>query len=224
MMADKTGWNMLKIALAAIMTLMLLPAAADTAAIDNERVTVRDFTLTPDGGGFTPDAAHPYVILMPEGGALRRQQGASQSTTRHAAGDAIYGDAAQAAPTFTAISGPAHLIAVTLKDKAPAGFLANKSGLPLAFPRPGSRKVLENARVRVWDYTWIAGRATPMHFHDKEVVVIYRGYGDLSSTTPDGKTVINAYRRGDIKFNKADRIHSESLVRGEQSAMMVELK
>jgi hypothetical protein len=32
--------------------------------------------------------------------------------------------------------------------------IENKSGYPLGFPRPGSKKLLENARVIVWDYTW----------------------------------------------------------------------
>ena len=41
------------------------------------------------------------------------------------------------------------------------------------------KKLLENARVIVWDYTWTPGVATPMHFHDKDVVVYYQEDGDL---------------------------------------------
>lgn len=215
---------MLKIMLAAVAAVMAFPAAAQTIAIDNDRVTVRDIALAPGDAGFTPDAAHPYVILLPDGGALRQRLGARQDEAKHASGDAIYGEATQAAPTFTAVSGKTHLVAVTLKENAPSGALTNKSGLPLAFPRPGSRKVLENGRVVVWDYTWTPGRATPAHYHDKDVVVVYRKDGALASTTRDGKTVTNDYRRGAIKFNKADRAHFETLVRGEQSATILELK
>src|SRR5689334_8804543 len=99
---------MLKIALAAAAALMILPAAAETAAIDNEWVTVRDLSLMPGGAGFTTDAVHPYVILMPEGGVLRQRIGARQSQGKHAPGDAIYGESTRAAATFTAVSGKTH--------------------------------------------------------------------------------------------------------------------
>ena len=64
----------------------------------------------------------------------------------------------------------------------------------LAFPRPGVKKLLENARVIVWDYTWTTGVATPMHFHDKDVVVFYLEDGDLQSTTPKGEKTVNPYK------------------------------
>jgi hypothetical protein len=34
---------------------------------------------------------------------------------------------------------------------------------PPAFPREGSRKVLENSRVVIWDATWPKGKATLLH-------------------------------------------------------------
>jgi hypothetical protein len=114
-------------------------------------------------------------------------------------------------------------IVIDLKDH-PVAPIANTSGYPLAFPRPGSRKILENARVIVWDYTWTPGVATPMHFHDKDVVVVYLEDGDLKSTTPDGKATVNSYQFGAVKFNLRDRTHTETLVRGKQHAIITELK
>jgi len=102
--------------------------------------------------------------------------------------------------------------------------LVNKTGLPAAFPRPGSKKLFENARVVVWDYTWTPGLATPMHFHDKDVVVYYFEDGDLQSTTPSGEKTVNAYKPGMIRFNLRDRSHSETLIRGKQHGIMTELK
>jgi hypothetical protein len=102
--------------------------------------------------------------------------------------------------------------------------LANTSGYPLAFPRPGSKKLLENERVIVWDYTWTRGVATPLHFHDKDVVVVFLEDGDLLSTAPDGKTVLNAYTAGAVRFNLRDRTHTETLIRGKQHAIITELK
>src|SRR5581483_2229553 len=45
---------------------------------------------------------------------------------------------------------PAKAIVITLKDKVVPP-IANTSGFPNAFPRPGNIKVYEDARVIVWD-------------------------------------------------------------------------
>lgn len=112
---------------------------------------------------------------------------------------------------------------IDLKDH-PVAPIGNTSGYPLAFPRPGSKKIFENERVIVWDYTWMLGVATPMHFHDKDVVVVFLEDGDLSSTTPDGKVTVNSFKPGAVRFSPRDRIHTETLVRGKQRAIITELK
>jgi hypothetical protein len=114
-------------------------------------------------------------------------------------------------------------IVIDLKDH-PVAPIPNTTGYPLAFPRPGSKKILENDRVIVWDYTWTPGVATPMHFHDKDVVVVFLEDGDLSSTTPDGKVVVNSFTPGAARFNPRGRTHTETLVRGKQHAIITELK
>jgi hypothetical protein len=83
---------------------------------------------------------------------------------------------------------------------------------------------LENARVTVWDFSWTLGKPTAMHFHDKDVVVVYLGNGELTSTTPDGKKTVNSYVFGQSKFNARDRSHSELLTKGSQRVIAIELK
>ena len=117
----------------------------------------------------------------------------------------------------------AHEVVVALKDYR-AAVVANTTGLPAAFPRPGAVRVLDNDRMTVWHYTWTPGVPTPMHFHDKDVVVAFRYDGTLKSVTPDGTSVSNPYKAGDIRFNKANRSHYEELTTDRQSAVMVELK
>jgi hypothetical protein len=102
--------------------------------------------------------------------------------------------------------------------------IENKSGYQLAFPRPGTKKLFENDRVIVWDSTWTPGVATPMHFHDKDVVVVFLEDGDLKSTTLDGKEVVNKYTTGTVRFNQRDRTHTETLINGKQRAIITELK
>jgi hypothetical protein len=112
---------------------------------------------------------------------------------------------------------------IDLKEH-PSPAYKNTTPYPLAFPRPGSKKILENERVIVWDYTWTPDVATPMHFHDKDVVVYYFDDGDLQSTTPSGEKTVNSYKPGMIRFNLRDRSHTETLIRGKQHGIMTELK
>jgi quercetin dioxygenase-like cupin family protein len=102
--------------------------------------------------------------------------------------------------------------------------LANSSGYPLAFPRPHVKKLFENDQVIVWDYAWRKGEPSPMHFHDKDTLVVYEADGALQSTTPDGKITVNENKFGDVRFNKRDRVHTELLLHGQAHAVITELK
>ena len=132
-------------------------------------------------------------------------------------GDAVF------VPKGTSPKTAGRSIVIDLKDH-PVAPIENTSGYPPAFPRPGAKKLLENERVIVWDYTWELGVATPMHFHDKDVVVVFLEDGDLKSTTPDGQDTVTAYTSGTARFNTRNRTHSETLVRGKQRAIITELK
>jgi hypothetical protein len=116
-----------------------------------------------------------------------------------------------------------HEIVVDIKDvNIPP--IPNPTGYPLAFPREGARKVLENNRVIIWDYTWTPGKPTVMHFHDKDVVVVYLADGKLKSTTLDGKSVVNTISFGLTTSNAPNRTHSEEVVEGKARAVITEFK
>jgi len=168
--------------------------------IDNDRVTVWDVTWT--NGQLNPARGNDRDVV------------AMLLTGAHA-GTASFG----AKPGNV---GERSLI-IELKDH-PVAPLENKTGYPLAFPRPHVKKLLENDRVIVWSYRWNPGEPTPMHFHDKDVVVVYLEPTALTSTTPAGAKTLNEYKAFDIRFNKRDRTHTELLEHGTGSAMMMELK
>ena len=195
------------IALVALSFVASTAAAADVAPlIQNNRVIVWD--VTPGGKAPATNPAHDVVTFV-----IRGDQAKSQ-------GEVLYrvrGAVSEPAPADT------RRIVIELQD-AKVAPLANASGYPLAFPRPGSRKLFENERVVVWSYTWTPGVATPMHFHDKDVVVTYLADGALTSTDAQGKAVVNPHHFGYTKFNARDRVHTELLARGQGSAMMAELK
>ena len=186
---------MLKSGLFAFLFLCLSAACfAGSPTIDNDRVTVWDL-----GGEKTADHDYVAVSLTKKGTAKWGHKG-----------DKVGRDGE-------------HTVLIELKDKTVAP-LANKTGFPNAFPRPHVKKLFENDRVIVWSYRWSPGEATPMHFHDKDVVVVYEEPTALKSTTPDGKETVNEYTDGQIKFNLRDRTHTETLMHGTGSAVMTELK
>ncbi len=117
----------------------------------------------------------------------------------------------------------ARWLVIEMKDH-PMPPYENRTGYPLAFPRPHVKKLLENERVIAWSYRWNPGEPTPMHFHDKDVVLVYLEPTALVSTTPDGKKTLNEHKAFDIRFNKGNRTHTESLAHGTGSAIMMELK
>jgi hypothetical protein len=114
-------------------------------------------------------------------------------------------------------------IVISLKND-PVAPIANTSGYPLAFPRPGAKKLLENAEVIVWDYLGTLGVPTPMHFHDKDAVLVYLDDGQLKSVSVDGKVTTSFFTFAEVTFNPRDRTHTETLLRGKQHAIITELK
>jgi hypothetical protein len=168
-------------------------------AIDNERVTVWDLRAS-DSEISTQMHACVFIRLMPLVVAYFPKCSAEGWD-----------------------AGLAGAVVIELKDH-PVPPLANASGFPNAFPRPGALKRLENDKVVVWDYTWTTGVPTPMHFHDKDVVVVYLENGALKSTTPDRQSVVNELSPRLIRFNARDRVHTEELVSGKSRAIITELK
>jgi hypothetical protein len=173
---------------------------ASSPLIDNDRVAVWDVTAA-DPNGPRPRGDSVWISLVDLGKAVVKPKG----TTADVSG----------------LGGRA--IVIDLKD-ARAQPIENKSGYPLAFPRPGVKKLLENDRVIVWDYAWTSGVPTPMHFHDKDVVVTYVETGALKSTTADGQASANEFKFGDVRFNQRNRVHTELLVSGKARAIITELK
>src|ERR1700722_20344073 len=149
-----------------MLRIMLIGACLSCAALsygaepvlDNERVTVWDAT------GVLPPAQHDFVAV-----SLSRR------------GTAVLGHRGD-----TPGEAGGRTVVVELKDH-PLATIANTTGYPLAFPRPHARKLLENDKVVVWHYTWRPREPTPMHFHDKDALVVFEPTGAQQSTTPEGK-------------------------------------
>lgn len=100
-----------------------------------------------------------------------------------------------------------------------------KEGIPGQFPRPGSTKLFENDRIRVWDHTWRPGVPRREHLHYTQVVGVFIEPGATRSYPSNGKPVEAIRRVGDVNFSSLlTSPHSEEVAEGLPRAIFIELK
>lgn len=207
-----------------MLCLLMQQSEATKPVIDNERVTVSEVTLAKGKAIPAKPLRYDLVKVYLAGGTIRMTQGGKSITVTRTAGDAVFEPKGAAIGEELVSDGaPAREVVIELKDHKVEP-LQNTSGYPEAFPRPGSKKLIDNDRVAVWDYSWRLGQPTSMHFHSRDVVVVYLEDGVLRSITPDGESVDNNYSTGTIRFNLRSRVHYEQLVSGAQRAIITEFK
>lgn len=176
--------------------------------IDNERVTVWDVTWNKTDPNPVPRHDHDFVTIY--------LAGAADGSHRKGSVELAHQGVSRLKPGE-------RTVVIELKDH-PVAPIPNNSGYPLAYPRPRVHKILENDRIVVWSYAFKPGEPSPMHFHDKDSIVVYLENTALKSTTPNGDSIVNEYRAFETRFSLRDRTHTEVLVRGTGSAIITELK
>lgn len=124
-------------------------------------------------------------------------------------------------PTIRSVGGPAVLI--ELKDFRIAP-LELPRGVAQAFPRQAAKQILDNDRVLVWDFTWAKGMKTDVHFHGKDVVVVYLGSGTVRSIPLTGEPTAVPRSSGEVVFLRRGRTHVEQCIDGPRRDIIVELK
>jgi hypothetical protein len=209
---------MLVIALALFSLLQISTGSALTSSpvIENERVVVRAGSVEP-GQRVSGAAGEDSYAVFIDPGSVRTPGG----TLMHEAGDVVFTRAGDPAPE---VVGAAVRVMIVTLHKVDVPPLANDSGYPEGFPRPGATKVFENDRVVIWDYTFTPGQPSPMHFHSRDTVVLYSGDGAVTSTTPEGVSTVNEHPPGHITFNRRNRTHTEVVSRGSVHIVATELK
>jgi hypothetical protein len=126
--------------------------------IDNNRVAVWDVTL--EKGKPTAMHEHRYnmVGVNLTDATLKVVNRVGRVSTRISRkGELISAQKGSADSQEVTGTEPWHAIMIDLKD-AVVPSLANNSGYPEAFPREGAKKLLDNARVTVWDHSWTPGK------------------------------------------------------------------
>ena len=173
-------------------------------------------------------AESPPMVVVDDARVIATNVGLSDVMKLPTGLDRVIIDLAGGAATFVAKGAPvktsaARMIVLQIKD-ANIAPLPNVSGLPDAFPRPDVKKLLENNRVAVWDYTWARDKPPPVHYHPRHAIVTYLGEGVMRSTGLKGDIADSDITYGLVKSNLPDRVHSESVVSGTVRAVIVELK
>jgi len=199
------------------------PRAGARQLIDNERVAVWDVTWPK--GNPTPMYQRKFdmVTVDLENAAIQVTGAKGKAISQlFKVGQAVF--VPKGGPQMEeGTSDPSrHAIVIELKDATVAP-LEYHSAFPDAFPRDGAKKLFTNKRVTAWDYTWKINSPTPIHFHTKDVVVVYLETGEVRSKSIDGTIVVNKLEPGVTRFNARNRTHSEELIKGASRAIIIEL-
>jgi hypothetical protein len=206
----------------AALVFSIAPVEGAKPIVQNEQVAVWDVSWAEGQSSPTWDRDTVLVFLTTASLATTGSDGGSK-VELHQPGDVEFVPKGLTSQRRGASKEVVRAIAIQLQGHTPPP-LANTAGVRDAFDRPGIEKALDNEEVTAWRYTWAFGKKTPLHFHARDVVVVYLADGVLKSITPDGKSVLNPHSFGFTKFSPRGRLHYEELVEGKASAVMVELK
>lgn len=114
-------------------------------------------------------------------------------------------------------------IMVDLKDDPAPAFTVTTAD-PRAFPRAGAVNVLENARVRLWDYTWTPGSPTPRHLHDTDTIEVFVTGGRIRTRTADGQDEAHDVAFKSARWVPRGRVDTEEAVSGTPRAIVIEIR
>ena len=115
-------------------------------------------------------------------------------------------------------------IMVDLKEPAAGTRMLTLSDLEPAFPREGAKDVLDNARVRIWDYTFEAKKPTGQHVHEPDSVEVFVTGGTLRFVTAEGLQETTTFSPGNARFVPRGRADTEEALAGSPRVITIELK
>jgi hypothetical protein len=114
-------------------------------------------------------------------------------------------------------------IMVDLKDSA-TDMMYIDDPAPSAWPRDGAKNVLENARIRMWDYTWTADAPAVRRAYRNDVVEVVVTGGTVTVTDANGRAETRALATKDARFVSRGTIRTEAHVSGAPRVIAIELK
>ena len=201
------------------------PREGATKVLENESVVVWDVTWVM--GKPTPMHRHLVdvvgVTLVPGTVRVTLPDGTTRESEVDAPGAVSAGGKGLTHMEEGTSDTPRRAILIELKGamKEP---LQAPAGVAPAWPREGAKKVLENDQVVVWDYRFQKDRPIPLHFHDKDTVVVELEPGVTRGIPKDGAPEESEWLGMRARFAPRGRLHREELVSGSPRAIAVEIK
>lgn len=95
---------------------------------------------------------------------------------------------------------------------------------PSAYPRDGARNVLENPRIRMWDYTFTPNGPAVKRVYRNDVVEVVVTGGTVKVTTAAGKTETRTLAPKQARYVNRGAVQTEQAVSGSPRVIAVELK
>lgn len=114
-------------------------------------------------------------------------------------------------------------IMVDLKDSA-TDMMFIDDPEPSAWPRDGATNVLENPRIRMWDYTWTAGAPAVKRVYRNDVVEVVVTGGTVKVTGVNGRPDTHVMTPKDASFVSRGTVRTEEHVAGAPRVIAIELK
>jgi predicted metal-dependent enzyme (double-stranded beta helix superfamily) len=192
--------------------------------LDNDRVIVWD-VVWPKG---QPTALHRHrhdlagVYLEPGTRVITDADGSKRHVSNDAGGVTFQLKGLTHVEEGTS-DAPLHAIMIELKQDAPVGDDPS-ADLPPAFPREGAKQLLDNDRVRIWDYTFTPRRVGPLHRHVRDAVAVWLEGGKLKTTPRDGAPGVNTQTKFTATYSRRGTVHTEEAIEGAPHAYVFELK
>jgi len=96
---------------------------------------------------------------------------------------------------------------------------------PPPYPRAGTKGLVDNDRVQVWDVSWPQGQPSPLHRHLYDMTGVYYWPGDRIITSVEGAKRNVSTKAGQIQWQLKGVTHIEEGTSADSlRAVMIELK
>jgi hypothetical protein len=97
--------------------------------------------------------------------------------------------------------------------------------VPAGFPPDGTKPLINNERVAVWDVTWPVGKVSPMAQSKFDIVTVDLANASAKVTSANGKTKATLFNLGQARFiPKGDSQMEEGTGEPARHAIVIELK
>jgi quercetin dioxygenase-like cupin family protein len=201
------------------------PRDGATKVLENESVVVWDVTWAK--GKPTPMHRHVLgvvgVTLVPGTVRVTLPDKSTRESEKDTMGAVSAGGEGMIHMEEGTSDTPRRAILIEIKG-ASKDSIPQPQGVEPAWPREGASKVFENDEAVVWDYRFQKDRAIPLHFHDRDTVVVELEPGVTRGIPQDGAPQETTWQGMRARFAPRGRVHREEVVSGSPRGIIVEIK